>query len=210
MYLIVGLGNPGSEYQGTRHNVGFEVIEAVAQRLGWCEPGKFDKRAKKAFDSLVLEGVIQTSTGYEKLILQKPQTYMNLSGRSVQAAVWFYKLVPERIVVVLDELALPCGTIRLRKGGSDGGHNGLKSIQQSIGTKDYPRLRIGIDSAKVHDDTGDGPRIAGSDYVLGRFTPPQRPLVEKSIASAAGCLITFVDHGIDKAMNQYNVKEVDR
>jgi len=203
MFLVAGLGNPSSEYQGTRHNVGFEVVDAFAQKMGWCEPGtaasgKFNKRARKAFESLVVEGMMQTLTGENrKVILLKPQTYMNLSGRSVQAAMAFYKLTPEQLMVIVDELALPCGAIRLRKAGSDGGHNGLKSVQQMLGTPAYPRLRLGIDPPPEG--------FAGRDYVLGRFTPAQRPLVDQAVSRAAGCVSTWVDQGIDAAMNQYNV-----
>lgn len=203
MKLIVGLGNPGLEYAGTRHNVGFDVVDAFAERMGWVGKGDFNRRAKSAFDGLVVDGMVPliTGSGTEKVVLLKPTTYMNVSGRSVRAAMDFYKLAPLEVLVVVDELALPCGAIRLRPDGSDGGHNGLKSIKQMLGTDQYPRLRIGIDPPP--------PPIAGRDYVLGRPTAEQRPKLDAAIAKAAGCLATWVDGGIVKAMNQFNEKVVN-
>ena len=157
MRLIVGLGNPGREYVGTRHNIGFEVIDAFAAKAGWVfGPGDFDRLAKTKFDGLTLDGTVMLSGGgSEKVLLLKPMTYMNLSGRSVQAAMAFYQLTPPEIMVVLDDLALPCGKLRIRPGGSDGGHNGLRDIQRALGTSQYPRLRIGIDPPP--------PRVPGRD-----------------------------------------------
>jgi peptidyl-tRNA hydrolase, PTH1 family len=205
MFLVAGLGNPSKEYDATRHNVGFEVVDALAEKLGWVGKGQFDGRAKRAFEGLVIEGMIQTSAGQvtagsnEKVLLLKPQTYMNLSGRSIQSAMAFYKLTPEQLIVIVDELALPCGAIRLRKAGSDGGHNGLKSVQQMLSTINYPRLRVGIDLPP--------PGFAGRDYVLGRFTPQQRPLIDQAVNKSTGCIVTWIDKGIDAAMNQFNVKD---
>ena len=160
MKLVVGLGNPGPEYAGTRHNVGFDVVDAFAERMGWVGKGDFNRRAKSAFDGLVIDGMLSLheTGGVEKVVLLKPMTYMNVSGRSVRAAVDFFKLAPPEVLVIVDELALPCGAIRLRPDGSDGGHNGLKSIKQMLGTDQYPRLRIGVDSP--------APQMAGRDYVL--------------------------------------------
>src|SRR4051812_10053293 len=136
MRLIVGLGNPGREYVGTRHNVGFEVLDQFASRLGWIgSPGDFDRMAKSKFDGLALDGSATLSGGgSEKVLLLKPTTFMNLSGRSVQAAMAFYQLAPADVMIVLDDLALPCGKLRIRANGSDGGHNGLKDIQRALGT----------------------------------------------------------------------------
>ena len=199
MKLIVGLGNPGSEYVGTRHNVGFDVIDGVAERLGWIRPGDFDRVAKSAFDGLVVDGVLNRSGGgIEKCLLLKPLTYMNVSGKSVRAAMDFYKLTPPEVLIVVDELALSCGRLRLRPDGSAGGHNGLKSIEQMLGTASYPRLRVGIDSPP--------PQIAGKDYVLARWTPEQLPLIKTAIARAAGCVATWADDGIVRAMNQFNTE----
>lgn len=197
MKLIVGLGNPGSEYVGTRHNVGFDVLDAVAERLGWIRPGEFNRMAKSAFDGLAVDGMLNlTAGGIEKVVLLKPLTYMNVSGKSVRAAVDFYKLTPAEVLIVVDELALPCGRLRLRPDGSAGGHNGLKSVEQMLGTDRYPRLRVGIDPPP--------PQVAGKDYVLGRFSPEQKPLIAKAIGKAAGCVATWADDGIVRAMNQFN------
>ena len=198
MKLVVGLGNPGREYVATRHNVGFEVIDRVAEKLGWIARGDFDRVAKSKFESLMFDGSVQTSGGeFEKLVLLKPVTYMNLSGNAVQAAMAFYQVQPTDIMIVLDDLALPAGRLRVRAGGSSGGHNGLKDIERAIGTSDYPRLRIGIDPAP--------PQIPGKQYVLGRFTPEQRKLVDPAIDRATGAVLTWTDKGINAAMNQFNV-----
>src|SRR5436305_493215 len=119
MHLVVGLGNPGREYAGTRHNIGFEVVDRVAQRLGWTSTaGEFDRLARAKFDGLVIDGAMTVAGGAsEKVLLLKPMTYMNLSGRSVQAAMAFYQLSPADVMIVLDDLALPCGRIRVRAGG---------------------------------------------------------------------------------------------
>ena len=194
MKLVVGLGNPGSEYDGTRHNIGFEVLDRFARKLGWPDIGK------KRFDGLTLDGNIElSSSGSEKVLLLKPLTYMNLSGKSVQAAMSFYQLVPQDIVIVLDDLALPCGRLRLRGSGSPGSHNGLKDIERVLGTSEYPRLRIGIDPA---------PRpTAGKDYVLGRFTTEQRKLLEPAIDRACAAILTWMDKGIETAMSLFNAEE---
>ena len=202
MRLIVGLGNPGREYVATRHNIGFEVLDAFASKLGWIGPGagEFERMAKTKFEGLVYDGTLALpGGGSEKVLLLKPMTYMNLSGRSVQAAMAFYQLSPPDIMVALDEMALPAGKLRIRPGGSDGGHNGLKDIQRALGTPQYPRLRIGIDPPP--------PRVPGRDYVLGRFSEEQRKLVEPALKRAAGALVTWIDKGIETAMSQFNAEE---
>ena len=195
MKLVVGLGNPERSYVGTRHNVGFEVIDQLASRLGWTAANDFDRMAKSKFEGLAMDGVL----GSEKMVLLKPATYMNLSGRSVQAATAFYQLSPTDVMIVLDDLALPCGRLRLRGSGSSGGHNGLRDIERALGTNGYPRLRIGIDPAP--------PRVAGRDYVLGKFTAEQRKLLDPAIARACGAIVTWVDKGLDAAMNQFNAED---
>src|SRR5258706_6087321 len=144
MKLLIGLGNPGREYVETRHNIGFEVLDQFAVRLGWIgKPEQFNAMARNKFDALVLDGTMSMqSGGVEKLMLVKPMTYMNLSGRSVNAAMQFYQLTLADIMIALDDLALPCGKIRIRGGGSSGGHNGLKDIEQVLATRQYPRFRI--------------------------------------------------------------------
>ena len=201
MKLVVGLGNPGREYSGTRHNVGFEVLDALAQRLGLIGgTGEFDRLARSNFDSLTLGGNVTLPSGRsEKLMLLKPMTYMNLSGRAVSAARSFYQVETPDIMVVLDEMALPAGRLRFRPGGSDGGHNGLKDIQRMLGTSKYPRLRMGIDSPP--------PFIPGKDYVLGKYTPEQRQSVDQAIGKAALALLVWMDNGIEAAMNQFNAAD---
>jgi PTH1 family peptidyl-tRNA hydrolase len=198
MKLVVGLGNPGSAYVRTRHNIGWEVIDHLAARLGWnASADEFNRLAKSKFDGLALDGTMGVSSGQpEKVLLLKPTTYMNLSGRSVQAAMGFYQLTPADVMVVLDDLALPCGKLRIRPGGSDGGHNGLKDIQRALGTSNYPRLRIGVDPPP--------PMISGRDYVLGRFTDEQRKRIDPAIARATAAIVTWIDKGVTTAMNQFN------
>jgi len=196
MRLVVGLGNPGKEYVGTRHNIGFAVVEEFARRNGWTTD--FHRDAKSKFDGLVVDG----SIGSERVLVLEPTTFMNLSGRSVQSAMAFYQLTPADVLVVLDDLALPCGKIRLRPGGSSGGHNGLKDIEQSLATSDYPRLRIGIDPAP--------PPIAGRDYVLGKFSPEQRKLLDGAIDRACGAIVMWIEKGMTPAMNQFNAGETSQ
>jgi PTH1 family peptidyl-tRNA hydrolase len=203
MKLVVGLGNPGVQYASTRHNIGFDVVDALAMKLGWIfRLDQFDSQARTRFDGLVLDGMVNRLNGEsEKLLLLKPTTFMNLSGQAVAAAMGFYQLAPADLLVVLDDLALPCGKIRLRPGGSTGGHNGLRDIQRALGTEQYPRLRMGIDPAP--------PRVAGKDYVLGKFTAEQRQLLDPAIARACGAIVTWIDQGIESAMTQFNADTKD-
>jgi PTH1 family peptidyl-tRNA hydrolase len=200
MKLVIGLGNPGREYAATRHNVGFDLVDQLAARLGWiARPEQFDTLARTKFNGLVMDGSISlASGGSEKLLLAKPMTYMNLSGRTVLAAMSFYQLTPADLLIVLDDIALPCGKIRIRPGGSPGGHNGLKDIEQVLGTSQYPRLRIGVDAPP--------PRVPQKDYVLGKFTPDQRALVDPALGRAAGAVVTWIDKGIETAMSQFNAE----
>jgi peptidyl-tRNA hydrolase, PTH1 family len=201
MRLVVGLGNPGSQYVGTRHNVGWEVLDELASRLGWIAKGReLDDAARSKFDGLALDGTVSVHSGStEKVLLLKPTTYMNLSGKSVAAAAAFYQIAPPEMMVVLDDLALPSGRLRIRGGGSSGGHNGLKDVERAIGTEQYPRLRIGIDAPP--------PRIPGADYVLGKFTEEQRRLVTPAIERAARAVLTWIEFGLEKAMNEFNAEE---
>lgn len=201
MKLIVGLGNPGSEYVGTRHNIGFEVIDAFAERLGWVNKNDFNRIAKAKFDALVFDGGVelQTTGQIEKVLLLKPTTYMNLSGKSIIGAMNFYQLAANDVLVVLDDVALPSGRLRLRGNGSSGGHNGLKDIERALGTQEYPRLRIGVDAPP--------PRVPQKDYVLGRFSSEQRVQVDQAIARACGAIVTWMDKGITAAMTQFNAAE---
>ncbi|HEY7090039.1 MAG TPA: aminoacyl-tRNA hydrolase [Tepidisphaeraceae bacterium] len=199
MKLVVGLGNPGSEYVGTRHNIGWEVVDRLATRLGWIGRGEeFNRLARTKFDGLALDGTVSLhgTGGTDKLLLLKPTTYMNLSGKAVQAAMGFYQLTPGDVMVVLDDLALPCGKLRIRPNGSSGGHNGLRDIERMLGTSEYPRLRIGIDPPP--------PPMAGKDYVLGRFTAEQRQKIDPAVDRAVQSILTWIENGITTAMNRFN------
>jgi len=200
MRIIVGLGNPGSEYVGTRHNVGFEVLDRFAEKLGWIRPGSFDRMAKSKFDGLVLDGVLNlSSAGDEKVLLLKPTTYMNVSGKSVQQAMAFYQVDKKDVLVILDDLALPCGKLRLRPGGSNGGHNGLRDIERALSSPAYPRLRIGIDAPPEF--------VPGRDYVLGKWTAEQKQKLAPAVDRACGAIVTWADQGVEKAMSLFNADE---
>lgn len=189
MKLIVGLGNPGTQYDKTRHNVGFMVVDRLAQRhLPGVTP-------KARFSAVTLEGSVKN----ERCLLLKPTTYMNKSGQSVAQAIGFYKLNPaEDVMVLVDDVALPAGQLRLRGAGSAGGHNGLSDIERALGTGSYPRCRIGIDACP--------PFMDQADYVLGRFTPEQWAAMEPAIDRAADATETFITSGITTAMNRHNSK----
>lgn len=187
MKLIVGLGNPGNQYELTRHNTGFMVMDRVADKCGV-------NINQKKFKALI---AITTIMG-EKVLLMKPQTFMNLSGEAIQAAAHFYQIQPEDICVIYDDLDMPCGRLRLREKGSAGGHNGIKSIIQHLGTQEFPRIRVGIDKSTY--DT--------IDYVMGRFTADQLPLMEKSLDKAANAAIEFVYKKYQDVMNVYNRNDV--
>ena len=180
--------------------MGFEVIDTLAVKLGWIsKPQQFDTMSRMKFDGLMLDGVLnRVSGGEEKMLLLKPTTFMNLSGKAVQAAMFFYQLLPADILIVLDDLALPCGRIRLRGGGSSGGHNGLRDIERVLGSDQYPRLRLGVDPTP--------PRVPGRDYVLGKFSTEQRSRLDPAIDRAVGAVVTWADIGIELAMSQFNVE----
>ncbi len=184
--MIAGLGNVGSEYTGTRHNVGFEVVDLLAGRLG------VDVKKRK-FGGLFGETVF----GDRKLILLKPGKYMNRSGEVVATAVGFYKISLSNIIVVSDEMALEPGRIRIRSQGSAGGHNGLSDIISKLGSSDFARLRVGIGSAGG---------VAGADYVLSRPAAAERELIDKSIARSVEALECWLCDGIEEAMNRFNVR----
>jgi len=204
MKIVVGLGNPGSEYVGTRHNGGWEVVDLLAVRFGWIgKPGDFERAARSKFEGLTLDGTVSLhGGGTEKVLLLEPKTYMNLSGRSVQAAMAFYQVDPTEVMIVLDDLALPTGSMRIKPSGSDGGHNGLKDIARALGTTQYPRLRIGIDPPPQF--------VPGRDYVLGRFTTEQRKLLDPTLNRATEALTTWIESGINPAMNRFNAVETGR
>ncbi|HWA98307.1 MAG TPA: aminoacyl-tRNA hydrolase [Pirellulales bacterium] len=185
MKLIVGLGNPGRKYQGTRHNVGFEVLAELARRAGASQ-------TKASFQAEVIDAIVDG----ERAILLAPQTYMNRSGTSVGLARSFYKLTNEDILVICDDFALPCGKLRLRGQGSSGGQNGLDDVIRVLGTDQVARLRIGI-----------GPLPAGwnaADFVLGRFSAEDRTTIDVTIPTAADAASVWARQGIATAMNRFN------
>lgn len=186
MKLIIGLGNPGPEYAKTRHNAGWMALDILEQRF------KIDPSPRAQFHAAATQGHIAG----EKVLILRPQTFMNRSGLSVGEAVSFYKLDPQQdIIVLVDDIALPCGKIRLRASGSAGGHNGLSDIQRALGSPNYPRLRIGIDAPG---------RVPQVDYVLGRFTPQQLDELEPALSSAADAIECWLAQGLTKAMTRFN------
>jgi len=188
MYLVAGLGNPGDEYTMTRHNIGFSVIDYIADEN--------NVRVKKLkFKALYGEMTV----GDEKVLLVKPQTYMNLSGESIRDFCSFFKIPPEQVIIICDDISLPPGKIRLRRKGSAGGHNGLKSIIYQLNSDEFNRIKIGVGSPE-HE----GYDLA--DYVLGRFAKDEIPVLEDAIIKSYKAVREIVSRGIDSAMNKYNNK----
>ena len=186
MKLVVGLGNPGRKYDGTRHNVGWEVIAELARRHATSS-------VRVKYQGEVVEAVI----GGEKVLLLCPHTYMNLSGQSVQPAKDFYKLENEELLVICDDMNLPVGTIRVRRGGSAGGQKGLKNIIDRLGANEVPRMRLGIGLPP-----NDGWNAA--DYVLGKFTRDEREEIDLVVQKAADAVEVWTCDGIQSCMNQFN------
>ena len=185
MYIIAGLGNPTREYEKTRHNVGFEVIDVLADMLGTTVE-------EKKFKGCYGRGII----GGEKVLLLKPQTFMNLSGESIRAASDFYKVDPEHIIIIYDDISLDVGQLRIRKKGSAGGHNGIKNIIAHLGTQEFPRIKVGV---------GDKPKKMDlADYVLSRFSKEDRAAMEDAFKEAAKAVEVMITEGMDTAMNQFN------
>jgi PTH1 family peptidyl-tRNA hydrolase len=185
LYLIVGLGNPGRQYERTRHNVGWEVLDLLAKRHG------LQFRTKQA-RAEIARGTIAG----RPVILAKPQTFMNLSGQAVRALVQFYKLPLAQVLIIHDDLDLPLGTIRLRERGSAGGHNGLTSVIQQLGTPNVPRLRVGIERPPVPGDQ--------VNWVLGHFSAAERAELAPALSAAADAAETWLREGITPAMNRFN------
>jgi PTH1 family peptidyl-tRNA hydrolase len=183
--LVVGLGNPGRRYQGTRHNVGYWVLAEVAKRCGTSPP-------RDRFHGEVVEADL---AGQSALLLS-PTTFMNLSGTSVAEAVRFYKLSCQELLVLCDDLNLPVGKLRLRAGGSSGGQKGLDDIIARLGTEEFPRLRVGIGSAPAGREW--------ADYVLSKFAPAELPLMEQAVALAAEATVAWARDGLETCMNRYN------
>jgi len=189
MYIISGLGNPSKEYKNTRHNIGFDVIDVLADKHN------IDVTTIK-HKALVGKGII----GGEKCVLVKPQTYMNLSGESLIEVCNFYKIdIPTELIVIYDDIALDVGAIRVRKSGSAGGHNGMKSIIKHLSTENFMRIRMGVGEKPKGYDL--------ADYVLGHFTSSERELMDKGAVDAINAIEIIMNDGIDKAMNAYNKKK---
>ena len=188
-YCIVGLGNPGREYAETKHNVGFCVIDKLAEKYE-IKVEKYKNRA------LIGDGMIRD----KRVLLVKPQTFMNLSGESVREIVNFYKIPQERFVVIFDDTSLPCGSVRIREKGSHGGHNGIRNIIDQMGTDVFNRIKVGIGEKPKGWDL--------ADYVLAKFSEDEEPLILSGIDKAAQAVELFISQGIKDAMNKFNAKNI--
>lgn len=184
--MIAGLGNPGREYANTPHNVGFEAVDSICRALGG------DWRIEPRFKA----DVAKVSKDGEHLLLVRPMTYMNSSGEAVGAIMRYFRMEPADVVVVSDDVNLKPGRVRVRATGGAGGHNGLKSIIEHMGSRDFPRLRIGIGK-----ENAPGERV---DHVLGAFHPDERPLVDEAVEQAARACISFIEEGIELTMSRFN------
>ena len=185
MYLIVGLGNPEEDYSKTRHNMGFNVINKIAKKYTI-------EINKKKFDSLYGEGIIEN----EKVILLKPQTYMNLSGKAIIQVVNFYKIPLENICVIYDDMDIEPGIIKIRKKGGAGSHNGMKSVVAELNSEDFARIRVGIGTPKFKDDS--------INYVIGAIPEEEVKVLDEGTTKAADAMISILKDGIDNAMNKFN------
>ena len=190
MKVIVGLGNPGARYAGTRHNVGFMVVDSLAE----------SPRASR-FQSRFQAQVAELIEDPHKILLVKPETFMNLSGRCVRQVVDYYQVPLEDLLVVSDDFNLPLGKIRARARGTHGGHNGLRDIQNHLGTTEYARLRIGV-GAPDEDDA--------VDHVLSRFRPGERAVIDEAVQKAAQAVLVWVHQGIEACMNRFNADGKDK
>ncbi|MDD6515512.1 MAG: aminoacyl-tRNA hydrolase [bacterium] len=191
MLVIVGLGNPDDKYQGTRHNVGFDVIDLLAEKYNIA----VDTKKHRAY---IGKGII----GGQKVILAKPQTYMNLSGESVRSLVEYYKVDPEtELLIIFDDISLDVGQLRIRKKGSAGGHNGIKNIIANLGTSVFQRIKVGVGEKPKGYDL--------ADYVLGRFSKEERELIKEGFECVAEAVAMITAGEIDQAMNKYNRKRKD-
>ena len=188
MYLIAGLGNPDKKYDMTRHNIGFDAVDMISR--------EFNAPIKKIKFKAVYG---ETDIMGEKVILAKPQTYMNLSGESIREIASFYKIKPQNIIIFHDDISLPVGKVRIRKKGSDGGHNGLKSIIYQLVSDDFVRVKIGVGAPANKD-------YDLADYVLGHFSKEEQPLMKEGIEKAMDAISMMLEGDIDGAMNKFNRK----
>ena len=190
MYLIAGLGNPSRTYEGTRHNIGFTMIDAIGNKFG------IDVTTKK-HKALVGRGMIDGM----RVILAKPQTYMNLSGESIREITDFYKIEPENIIIIYDDISLDVGQLRIRTKGSAGGHNGVKNIIAHLGTQEFPRIKVGIGNKPEGWDL--------ADYVLSKYTKAEQEALEEASEGVIGAVKLMLADDIEAAMNKYNAKKRD-
>jgi len=191
MKIIVGLGNPGKEYEKTKHNIGFQVIDLLQKELEFPE-----FQLKNKFDAEISESELNS----EKILLVKPQTFMNLSGKSVQNLANFYNLNPEDIWIIVDDLDFPLGELKIRIKGGPGSHNGLISIFQSINSDKFPRFRIGIETRNPELKA----KFAGKDFVLSKFSAPEEKIMSKTRKIACEAIIYALEKGTSAAMNKFN------
>lgn len=185
MYLIAGLGNPGKDYENTRHNMGFKAIDALASEYGI-------EIKKSKFKGLYGTGRIAG----EKVILLKPQTYMNLSGSSIREFAMYFDIPRENLIVIYDDIDIPIRSIRIRKAGGPGTHNGMKSVVKELGIQDFPRIRIGIGNSTNEDIV---------DFVVGKISKSEQDLLDEAAKAAAAAAADIIRNGIDNAMNEHNV-----
>ena len=184
-WLLVCLGNPGKEYANTRHNIGFLAADALEKRTGV----KFNKLKYRALTG-------EVTLGGQRVLVVKPQTYMNLSGEAVKLAGGFYKIPPERILVLYDDVSLPLGKLRIRASGSAGGHNGIKNIIAHLGTDAFPRIKVGVGAPQREDGL--------VDWVIGSFTASERKVVDAAIDRALDAAACVIEHGVSEAQNRFN------
>jgi len=185
-WLLVCLGNPGKQYENTRHNIGFMTADEIERRSGV----KINKLRYRA-----LTGEVRL--GGERVLVMKPQTYMNLSGEAVKLAGAFYKIPPDHVIVISDDVSLPLGKLRIRANGSAGGHNGLKNIIQHLGTDAFPRIKVGV-GAPEH------PEHEMVDWVIGNFTPAEKKVVAEAVGRAADAVECLIEKGVSEAQNKFN------
>lgn len=185
MYLVVGLGNPGRRYDGTRHNIGFAVIDSLAEHLG------------VKLDKVKFKGIF-TKTNYknEKIILLKPETFMNASGDSVQPFIDYFGIDIDKVIVIVDDIDIKFGTVRIRKNGSAGTHNGLKSIVQRVGDTNFPRVKVAVNNKPSYMDL--------ADFVMSKFSEKEKKIIDKEIDIARDAILDIVENDINIAMNKYN------
>ena len=185
-WIVVGLGNPGKKYESTRHNMGFLAVDGLADKEGF----RFTKLRFKAWTAT-------WNHGGKKVLVMKPQTYMNLSGEAVREAAQFYKVPADHVLVIYDDVSLPVGKLRVRPNGSAGGHNGIKNIIAHLGTQEFPRVKIGV-GAKPHPD------FELADWVLSAFTAQEEKALAVSLENAAKAALCIIDHGVPETANRYN------